>query len=358
MNAPRLALPAFLICLAATAPAQSVAIFPDEYVAVADGPFNSPNLPLAFGTSRVQVLYDRQDLQIPSGHSITRIGFRQDTALTTLDTGRSLQLEVRMGWSTNTPSSMVVDFDNNYVAPPVTVFGPALFVLPNLRDAASPLPNGQFFIPLTTPFSYVPANRNLVVEYRIYGTSGGGGSFNYRLDRADFYAPTTAGPVGCPHSGGGPATLSFDPVRPGLTFNANLTAAPGNSPGVLALNLGSGLVTPFSLTSVFAGISPACTGQLSPVGLATLGGATTSNGTTSWNFAIPNNPAFSDLLISGQGLFLEFFAPGGVVVSNGFQVLTGALPRTAIVAFGGAPTTATAGTKSNNYCPVAFFDHQ
>lgn len=338
--------------------AQSIAIFPDEYAAVAEGPFNSPNYPLAFGTSRVQVLYDAVDLAIPSGRTITRLGFRQDATLATLDTGRTLQLEVRMGWSANTPTTMVTNFDNNYAAPPVTVFGPAAFVLPNLRDGANPLPNGQLFLNLTTPFLYAPAGQNLVVEYRIFGTSGGGGSFNYRLDRADYYSPRTYGPAGCPHSGSGVPNLTFGAVRPGLNFTANLATGPGNSPGILALNVGVGIVPPYALTGVFGGINPVCTGQVSPIGLATLNGVTSSGGADSWSFLVPNNPVFADYLISGQALFLDFFAPGGLVVSNGAQVLTGAQPRTAIVAAAGAPTAVTTGSKSNNYCPVAFFEHQ
>lgn len=356
MNHPRLLLPLLLATTGAVA--QSVAIFPDEYAAVAEGPFNSPNYPLAFGTSRVQVLYDIVDLAIPSGHTITKLGFRQDATLTTLDAGRTLQLEVRMGWSTNTPTSMGTNFDNNYAAPPVTVFGPAAFVLPNLRDSANPLPNGQLFLTLTTPFSYVPAGQNLVVEYRVFGTSGGGSAFNYRLDRADYYSPRTYGPAGCPHSGSGTPNLTLGATRPGLAFTASLATGPANSPGILALNLGVGIVPPYSLTGVFAGINPLCTGQLSPVGLLTLNGATSASGADSWSFTIPNNPVFADYLISAQALFLDFFAPGGLVTSNGAQVLTGAQPRTAIVAAGGAPTTVTTGSKSNNYCPVAFFEHQ
>jgi hypothetical protein len=356
MNATRALL--FLSLFPAFALAQSVAIFPDEYAAVSEGPFSSPNYPLAFGTSRVQVLYDRQDLQVPSGQSITRLGFRQDATLTAMDTGRTLQLEVRMGWSTNTPAQMVTNFDNNYAAPPVTVFGPASFVLPNLRDGANPLPNGQLWIPLATPFLYVPNNQNLVVEYRIFGTSGGGASFNYRLDRADYYSTTLNGPAGCPHAGSGTPALTVSPTRPGLSFNANLTQGPGNAPGLLAINLGVGIVPPFPLTGVFGGINPVCTGQLNPVGMATIGASTSASGSDSWSFSIPNNPAFADFLISAQALYLDFFAPGGLVVSNGAQVLTGAAPRTAIIAAGGAPTTVTTGTKSNNYCPVAFFEHQ
>lgn len=127
---------------------------------------------------------------------------------------------------------------------------------------------------------------------------------------------------------------------------------------MLAVNIGLGIVPPYSLTSVFGGINPLCMGQMAPVNLTTLGGLTAGSGSNTWNFAIPNNPAFADLLISAQGLFLDFFAPGGLVTSNGGQVLTGAQPRTTVLSAAGAPTTLTTGALQNNYCPVAFFDHQ
>ncbi|MBL8756433.1 MAG: hypothetical protein JNK15_24275 [Planctomycetes bacterium] len=345
--------------LAPLAVAQTTSIFPDEYVAVAEGPLNSPNYPLAYGTSRVMCLYDRTDLQIPLGHTITRLGFRQDATLTTMDAGRSLQLEVRMGYSANTPTSMVTTFDTNWVGTPTTVFGPAVFALPNLRDSANPLPNGQFFVNLTTPFVYSPAaGQNLVVEYRVFGTSGGGAQFNYRLDRADYYSPVTNGPAGCQHTSGGPAVLTLAGTRPGAYFSADIASGPANSPTVLVMSLGNGLVAPYALSPVFVGISPTCTGQINPIGFATLDATTGGSGYASWAFVIPNNPVFADFRISAQALFLDFFSPGGIVVSNGAEVLTGASPRTAVVAAQGAPTVVTTGSKSNNYCPVAFFTHQ
>jgi hypothetical protein len=182
--------------LATAAAAQAVAIFPDEYIAVTEGPNNSPNLPLAGGTSRVQVLYEAIDIAIPSGHQITKLGFREDDTITTMDTGRTINVEIRMGYSTFTAANVTTTFDNNYAGPPVTVLTQQNVVLPNLRDIGAPLPNGQFFITLGTPFTYAPAaGQNLLVEYRIFGNSGGGTQWNYRLDRADYYSIVTNGPA-------------------------------------------------------------------------------------------------------------------------------------------------------------------
>lgn len=345
--------------LVAALAGQSTAIFPSEYSNVAEGPLNSANLPLAYGASRVQCLYDHRDLDIPAGHQITQLGFRQDGTLTTMDTGRTLQLEIRMGYSSNTYATMVSNFDNNYTAPPVTVFGPAAFTLPNLRQAANPLPNGQFFIQLTTPFTYNPGNDNLVVEYRVVGTSGGSGSFSYRLDRADYYSPTAQGPAGCQHSGGGPPVLSIQPVRPGQSYSSSLSAAPGNSFAVFLLVPYGQLVTPYPLGGLIPGIGATCMGQLPPVNPTVISAVTASNGSRSISFSIPNNQEmFGHVFIASQAAIFDFFSPGGVVVSNGAQVELGRQPRSTMVYAAGPPTSLTTGTVSRNNCPVAFFTHQ
>lgn len=350
-------------CLAATCwsaglAAQTLTVFPDEYAAVAEGPLNSPNLPFANGTSRVQFVYDSVDLAIPSGHSITRLAYRQDGTLTTLAQGRVLQLEVRMGYSSLSSATLSTNFANNYATAPVTVFGPASFTLPNLRDPANPLPNGRFFLPLTTPFPYTPANGNLIVEYLIYGNSGSGTSFTYQLDRSDFYSPITYGPAGCPRAGGGVPNLVATGLRPGQTYSTSLSTAPGNSFGFLLIAPGTQLLPPTSLQALVPGINPACTNQVSLVHPTQLSAVTSAAGAASWSFTLPNSGAWADYYFTSQAAFFDFFAPGGVVVSNGCQVLTGVLPRCAVNVALSPPATAVTGTVTRNYNPVTFFEHQ
>ncbi|MBL8734672.1 MAG: hypothetical protein JNN13_20010 [Planctomycetes bacterium] len=342
--------------LLATAAAQSPAIFPSDYSNVAEGPLNAANIPLSSGTSRVMLLYDTADLTVPTGHQITSLGFRQDGTLTTMDAGRTLQLEIRMGYTDRTHTTMLTNFDNNYVSTPVTVFGPTTFVLPNLRDAANPLPNGRVTIPLTTLFTYSPAaGQNLLVEYRVFGTSGGGAAFNYRLDRADYYSPITYGPAGCPHSGGGTPSLTVQPTRPGLSYSCSMSTGPANSVGVLAINAGMHLAPAYPLAPVFQGINPACLGQMDPTNMVLLSGSSSASGAATWSFTIPNDEAFAKFPISSQALFLDFFAPGGLVVSRGAEVLTGMRPHCSSLTAAGAPTVVTTGSVSQFYCPVAFF---
>lgn len=347
-----------LLALSAFLPAQTTTIFPDEYAAVNEGPFNSPNLPLAIGTSRVQVVYESVDLAIPSGHQITHLGYRQDRTLTVMDTGRTLQLEIRMAYTAHTAASLTTNFANNLAVTPVTVFGPTTFVLPNLRETANPLANDRFFIPLATPFVYQPANGNLVVEYLIYGNSGGGSSFNYRLDRGDYYSPVTYGPVGCPHSGNGTPNLTASGTRPGLSYSTTCSSSPANSFGVLLIVPGQALLAPFSLQGFVPAINPNCRGQVLVANAIQLSGTSNASGSASWSFALPNNQAYADFLWSSQTVFYDFFAPGSVVVSNGAQVLTGAQPRTSILYATGAPLTPVTGTVSRNYNPITFFVHQ
>lgn len=349
-------LPAMLLPGALTS--QTLTVFPDEYANVAEGPFNSPNYPFAYGTSRVQIVYEAVDLAIPAGHQIRRLAYRQDRTVTTMNPGRTLQLEVRMGYTSHTATTFTSTFANNYTTPPVTVFGPAMYALPNLRDNNNPLPNDLFFLPLTTPFTYQPANGNLVVEYLVYGNSGGGTGWTYYLDRSDYVSPVTYGPAGCPHSGNQTPNLTATPTRPGSSYSSSCTNGPGSSFALLLITPAQQLTTPFDLQAMIPGIHPTCLGQVPLNGVMVLTDFTNTAGGASWYFSIPNNPGFADMYWASQAAFFDFFAPGGVVVSNGAQVLTGAAPRTSVLAANGPPATLTTGGVSRNYNPVTFFEHQ
>jgi hypothetical protein len=346
----------FLCTLAAAATslaAQTTTVFPADYRDVAEGPNNSPNLPFANGAGRTMLFYDQRDLALPAGATITRLGFRQDQTLTSLDQGRTLQLEVRMGYTDANPIAPNTTFDANWSSPPVTVFGPALFALPNLRDPNQPLPNGQLFLDLATPFVHQPNGRHLVVEYRVLGNSAGGASFNYRLDRADFFSPVRSGPAGCRHSGGQRPTLSVTPTRTGGTVTATLASAPANSFLMLGIQLGE-LATPYSLGSLIPGIDASCTGQIALGSLAAKPGASNTSGGATLTYTIPNDLLFRGLYLSHQAACFDFFAPGGMVVSNGAELRLGQRPMASSLSAQGPVTVAT-GTANAHYCPVAFF---
>ncbi|MCA8954278.1 MAG: hypothetical protein KDE27_32520 [Planctomycetes bacterium] len=343
---------------AAIAPAQNEAIFPDEYEAVAEGPFDSPRVPFARGISRVMFVYEAVDIAVPTGNQITRIGFREDGTLTAMDPGRVLQLEIRMGYTTETAATISGTFATQYSGTPVTVFGPAMLTLPNLRDSANPLPNGQFFVPFSTPFQYDPSQGNLLVEYLVYGNNAGGAPWNYRLDRADYYATRNYGPGGCQHSGGQTPTLTIANMRPGSNYSTTLASAPQSAFAVLSIVPGAQLVAPYSLQNLVPGIAPTCTGQIPLVGNLPLTGLTSASGAKTWTFAIPNDPSFADFRFASQAAVFDFFAPGGAVVSPGGEVTVGVSPRCSVVVGVGPPITTPSGTVTRNYCPVTFFTHQ
>lgn len=54
----------------------------------------------------------------------------------------------------------------------------------------------------------------------------------------------------------------------------------------------------------------------------------------------------------------DFFAPGGVALSNGAEVPIGVRPRASIVAAQGPPASVTTGRINLNYCPVSCFRYQ
>jgi hypothetical protein len=148
-------------------------------------------------------------------------------------------------------------------------------------------------------------------------------------------------------------------VRIGTPFTSSLTQAPRNSLAVLALAIGSPLQPPFPLQSLAPGIAPTCRGQIDLTGAAALIGFTNTSGNLTQSFPIPNIRQFYDeVVVSGQCAIFDFFAPGGVVVSNGAQVQIGNRVHSSVLYGSGPPTSVTTGSVSTYYCPVAFFGFQ
>lgn len=339
--------------------AQNVVTFPADYANVPEGPYWSESLPFAYGTSRVMTIYDAWDITVPSGARILRIGFRQDGQVTQMDVGRSLQLEVRMGYAGSPASLANSVFDQNYAGQSTGVFGPAVFTLPNLRDPASPLPGNVFWLTLTTPFTYTPANGNLIVEYRVFGNSAGGASFPYYLDRAWVHSPHTVGAPGCPHSGSAVPVLDATPAAVGYQFYYELRQAPANNLAVLLLTPMGRIVQPYSLQPVLPGIAASCLGQLpltQPLSLITFAD---NGGYAYWYLTPPPRLVpFNDMWVGAQALCFDFFAPGGVVVSNGLDLQIGAEPSCNQIYAQGPPLSQVNGSVYYGYCPVALFDYQ
>jgi hypothetical protein len=153
--------------------------------------------------------------------------------------------------------------------------------------------------------------------------------------------------------------LAVSPVRTGGQFFASISSAPSNSFGVLVMSVGSPLVAPYSLQPFVPGIAPACQGQVPVAGALTLTGITSTSGSLSCLFNVPNQRIpYNDTIVSCQAALFDLFAPGGLVVSNGSQVQIGILPQSSIVWGSGPPASVTTGFSSPRYCPVAFFGWQ
>lgn len=330
--------------------AQTTVTFPSDHANL-EGQYSSTNFPYAYGVSRLQAVYEAWDLGIAPGTPITRIGVRQNGTQSAVT--RSVQVEVRMGYTMHTAANLGTNFDNNYVGAPQTVFGPALFALPQLNTTQ---PGQQaVWLNITTPFTYQPANGNLVIEWRVIANNNGNAAFSYPLDRATFYSPVTASSSpGCPHSGNATATLTSSPAAAGSNWNIAVNSAPASSFVFLGIDVGGTLVPSFSLQPYVAGIDPACVGTVNPLNLSLATALTNAQGYYRWTVAVPNSLSFNNLRMASQALIPDFFAPGGVVTSNGDQIEFGIDPaQTFLVSQGNV--NASTGTLYANYGLVTLF---
>lgn len=336
------------LVLAAGLAAQTTYTFPSDHAAIANGTFSTSFFPYSYGVSRMQAAYEAWDMTVPTGSPIARIGFRQEG--TNASTGHALQLEVLMGYTNLTAATLTNNYASNYAGAMTSVFGPALYTLPNLTSSG-----GQtVWLNLTTPFNYNPApGQNLLVEWRITANNNGNAAWSYYLDRANFNSPVVTGPTGCMHSGNNTAQLTSQPATVGGNWSLGLTRAPASSFVLLLQGLGT-LTPPYPLAAAIPGISPTCTGQLLPNGLHLSTALTNSGGGFTWTVRLPNSSWLNDVQISSQCAILDFFAPGGMVVSNGDQMQIGIDPAQTILYSQGSTTAAT-GSVQRNYGVVTLF---
>jgi hypothetical protein len=331
-------------------PAQSPATFPSDHASIANGASQTNWFPYAYGVSRIQAVYETWDLTVPAGHAITRIGFRQEGSLAS--TGHQLQLQVLMGPTDKTAADITTTYANNYFAPPTSVFGPAVFNLPSLTTSTT---GNIVWLQLTTPFT-PPAGHNLLVEFVVIANNNAGAAFPYYLDVANFVSVITSGSPGCPHSGNQVPHLLSRATEVGGTWYCDLSLAPASQLAVWFINFGQ-LVSPYPLSPFIPGIAPTCMGQLSLSNLATVTASTSANGSHTFSALVPNSRFYNDLVISSQVACLDFFAPGGVAVSNADQMQIGIEPAMSVI-FSQGSSTATTGSVYRNYGVVTLFDYQ
>jgi hypothetical protein len=329
---------ATVLLLTAGLCAQGSIVFPSTHATIPDGASQIPWFPFSSGISRGQVVYEDWDLGIPANTPITRIGFRQDPIGGSVPS-RLLQLEVRMGTTFATASSLGTSFDGNYVGTPAIVVPAGLYTLPGLV-ASNPT---TVWVDLTTPYLY--PGGNLLVEFRVLGNNNGNQGFTYYLDQASYVSPVTAGVQGCQHSGLQRPVLTSTGTQVGTAWNLTLQQAPANTAIVLFVALGQAMTAPYSLQSI--GLDPTCMGQLPLVGLASLSAGSNSAGYAAWSVPIPGGLAFNDYVVSSQAVALDFFVPGSLVVSNADQIRFGIAPPSSLLFSQGSASAATGNVSAN-----------
>ncbi|MBL8736135.1 MAG: hypothetical protein JNL12_06885 [Planctomycetes bacterium] len=274
---------------------------------------SSTNVP--FGRSvptRVQYVYDGSLFAGPV--TITEVAFRLDGA-----SGAAAKLvDCEMSMSTS-PLSLLqlsVDFASNRGANATVVLARQLLTLPAQASAAVPnafLPP----IPLTTPFSYDPAQGPLVLEVVVFGQPPG----TYSLDVT--YVCTSPmvefGSSACIGSTGSAVRVESvtTQVMWGRPWILRTLDAPPNSVALLAFGttetgIWDGFLLPYEMSPIGAA---GCHLLIdAPAILSTL---SDSGGTATFPLALPSVPALQGLWIYYQGGALDLLAnPLGLVTSR------------------------------------------
>jgi hypothetical protein len=337
-------LPCVLLSALSSLAAQSI-VYPSSHQSIANGSTYQATWPLSAGITRVQILFEDWDLNLPANTPITRIGFRQDGAQAAAS--QLLQLEVRLGTTLLNSTTLGNTFDTNFASPPTTVFPLGVFTLPTFTSTS----NATVWINLPTPWVY--PGGNLLAEFRVYGNNNGNQGFYYPFDAGSFVSPRSQGQPGCPHSGNQTPVLTNQPTAIGSNWNLSLQSAPAGTAVALFVAFDQELVPGYSLAAL--GLAPACLGQLPPTGLAAFSATTSTSGGVSWNVQIPFNLALNNVTISSQAVAFDFFSQGNLVVSNGASVKFGVNPQQTMVYAQGS-ATATTGSQQQNLGLITLFN--
>lgn len=336
--------------LAASLSAQTTAIFPTDHATV-EGSSSSSDFPFAGGVGRNQGIYSRHFLNIPNGATITHVGIRPDAASTAV--GRQIQLEIRMGHSTNEIASVSSSFATNYATPQTTVFTQKIIRLPDLVGANPGPATQNVLIQLDTPFVY-DRSMNLIVDYIITANDNGNSAFTYPTDLASWVASRTQFGTSCTHSNARVPVLNTSNGYANGSWTISLTNGLQNAPYVRHIGAGItnhlGIPLPFSLNGLGA---PGCSLLVEfPVALS---GRTTTSGTASTNIPVPNWIELYGLTFYAQDLILDLFANSlGVVTTNAVSTTLGIEPQFTYVDAANNPL-ATSGSRRTRNGSVSVF---
>jgi len=331
--------------LAASALAQSLVVLPGSHATLEGS--SATNVPFGRSTPcRVQNVYDPLLFTLPV--TISALAFRVDGGEAA--NPKLVDCEVRMSTMSGGVLQMGATFAQNRGADETVVLPRQLLNLSAHGAGATP----SAFLPsiaLAVPFVYDPALGSLCIEIIVHGQPPG----TYPLDLT--YVCTspevTIGPVGCPQPGAAPLRVesSTTQVMWGRPWVARvLDATPGSfttlALGTVESGLWSGFVLPQDLVALGA---PSCFLSIDVAG--SFFQLAAGDGTATFPFVIPNNPAMVGFWLRFQGAATN---PGanalGVVTSQARKVqICGWEPVGRVWSSG---TSASIGTREIGVAPV------
>jgi len=310
-------------------------IVPGTYATV----YASSNNVLGFSnaTSKYQQVFSATEF--PSAYTMTALGLRWDNQLTRAIDGATFDLELQVGYTTRTPTTLSTTFAANFDSgTPVTVLPRSLVKYPNIPYPVPLDPtNFQLVIPWTTTFAWVPTpGRNLLVQVTQRGNSSGF-PWPYPLDAG--YSPNTARLYATPDtattgtldgftygyvmsffawtSTAVPVLGSHDQPQIGNTCRIDLLQARASAPAFLLHGVSNFVWSsyPLPLDLGFLG-APLC--SLLASADVVLPVTTTAAGKGAFTYSVPMNFAFVGVPFFNQFLVLDPGAnPLGLAVTNG-----------------------------------------
>lgn len=298
------------------------------------------SIPFTWTPNRYQQVFDGSAL--PTPFTMAGLSLRQDDR-GPIAHGVTVDLEIRVGYTTRTPTTLGTTFASNFDS------GAAVVVLPRAQivfpdQPANPTDPADFLLTIPWPitFDWVPAaGRNLLIEVAVFGNSNGGSTWGYPLDAtwggtARLYGAGPTAVTGTLESNYGlvigiralthtavPTLYSTSTPQINDTFRVRIGQARASSSAVLFLGFSnvswSGVPLPLDLAWLGA---PSCAVLTSVDNVQTV--RLDATGAGSHSYALPNSIYLLGLRFYNQALVAD---PGvnlfGFVATNGGAGLVG-----------------------------------
>ena len=300
---------------------------------------------IPFGWSPVRFQQVLSSTDLPQAFTMAALSLRQPHTGPVAH-GFTVDLELRVGYTTRTGASLSTTFDANWdVAPPVLVVPRRQVVFPDQLVTYPQAPD-QFLltIPWATTFGWVPqAGRNLLVEVVVHGNSAGNGVYGYPIDNVSGTTAIWGTPANTAIANGYGGARSFGPAF-GFVAQTN-TAVPtlwsDQTPQIGdQFRIRVAQCAPASLVFLLAGFStsvwnglplpadlggygaPGCEVLLAPAATNVL--VASGAGATNLQYDLPNDIYLLGLHLYNQAFVVDPLANGlGLAASNGGDGLLG-----------------------------------